>query len=359
MSIILAHIVTEQRSYTGIFYDTSPFEYGLLATEDGYGIISDTKTDHGSRVELSHRYELLDSINVFNNNGILQTEALLGTILCENNDRVVHDYAISARTGQAYILFPGHIQYMSFNYPKTRSYSATRLNNGSNGYYEDQLENTPPESISFSEPNFYYTWGKLVSYQMYTDEYVIRTDELCDLDTGDGLVIYSGTIPESGHYFPEFLHDHNYNRQSGNCPLPFRSGGIDGFSTTENYTPLGEYVTGIVQFYTDITSAKISISSNTDINQDMRNTDYVYLYNPISNAINPQLPRVGTHLNVYNITKNSFDIDNFLLYPLNTNVNHTGSIDLNLDRNHGLTLKNPKIVNKVPVKFTNIYNSNN
>lgn len=125
--------------------------------------------------------------------------------MCENADRIVHDYAISTRNGSAYILFPGQRQRVKFTYPKEKSYSSSRVNNDNgyiftenllyglvsenydrivrgyqestdtriNGYYDDEPSLVPPQLAS-TEHNFYYSWGKLISYKLYTNEYVIR-----------------------------------------------------------------------------------------------------------------------------------------------------------------------------------------
>ena len=354
------HFVTETRNYSGVYYPTAPFEYGLISTEDGHGLISDTKTDHGSRIEVSTRYEILESVDVFNNNGNLFTELFLDNILCENTDKIVHDYAISSRSGSAYILFPGRIQRAKLKYPREKSYSSSRINNAggtSHGYYDDE-PSLVPASLKLTEDNFYYSWGKLISYKLYTNEYVIRTDSIYNGSSSSGSVIYLGDIPDSGHYFPEFLQNQTFTRLSGNCPEPFESGGIAGFGIIENYNPLGEYVTGLVSFYSNFTSNNITITSPIDINQDSRNTDYINLYNPTTNITNPQLPRVGNYLSVKNLSSNSFTVENSFLYPSTANVTHTGSVTINLDRNHQQRVKPSDTINRVPIYFNNVYSSN-
>ena len=354
------HLLTQTRNYSGVYYPTTPFEYGLISTEDGHGLISDTKTDHGSRIEVSTRYEILESIDVFNNNGNLFTELFLDNILCENTDKIVHDYAISSRSGSAYILFPGHVQRAKFKYPKEKSYSSSRISAAGatlNGYYDDQ-PSLVPSPLKLTEPNFYYSWGKLISYKLYTNEYLIRTDSIYNGLSSSGSVVYLGDIPDSGSYFPEFLQNQTFTRLSGNCPEPFQSGGIAGFGIIENYNTLGEYVTGLVSFYSNFTSNNITITSPIHINQDIRNTDYVRLYNPTTNIVNPQLPRVGDYLAVKNLSSNSFTVENFFLYPSTSNVTHTGSITVNLDRNHQQRIKSSDIINRAPIYFDSVYSSN-
>lgn len=354
----LAHFVTENRALSGLYLSDIPFEYGILIAENGDGLISDTKTDHGSRIESSRRYEILESQNIFSDNGKLSSELFFENLLCENNDLLVHDYAISAQKGSAYLLFPGDTSEIKLIYPKKLSFSSARLSNGLTSYYEDNLLYLP-SSLKFTEPNFYYSWGKLIPHRLYTDEYVIRLYDQYAHSSMTGLVVYSGDIPDSGHYFPEIFQDHIFTRYSGVCPAPYSSGGINGFGIKENYNSIGEYVTGLVTFYTDVTSNKIDVVSiDNEFNLDSRNTDYLRLYNPSTNAINPQLPRVGTYLDIENKNKNLFSVENFFLFPSIFNVNHTGSITVNLDRNHGKKSLNPKINNRIAIDFDSIYGSN-
>lgn len=353
-----ANLVTENRTFSGTYLSDTPLEYGIIIAENGDSIISDTDTDHGSRIESSRRYEILESQDIFSDNGKLFSELFFETLLCENNDLLVHDYAISAQKGSAYLLFPGDISEIKLSYPKKLSFSSTRLSNGLTSYYEDNLLYVP-SSLKFTEPNFYYSWGKLIPHRLYTNEYVIRLYNQYSHASMTGLVVYSGDIPDSGHYFPEIFQDHTFTRYSGICPSPYGSGGINGFGIKENYNSIGEYVTGLVTFYTDVTSNKIDISSlDSEFNLDNRNTDYIRLYNPSTTTINPQLPRVGTYLDIENKNQNLFSVENFFLFPSTFNVNHTGSITINLDRNHGKKSLNPKINNRIAIDFDSIYGSN-
>jgi hypothetical protein len=352
-----ANILSEDRNYSGTILGSSPFEYALLSTEDGYGLISDNKKDHGSRIELSHRYELLDSVNVYNDNGIIFTETLFNSLICENNDRIVHDYAISAKSGSAYILFPAEIDQLAMKYPKVKSFSSTKLNNGSIGYYEDNLE-LLPNNLQFDEPNYYYSWGKLVAHRLRTTEYVLRLDKPYLNNSATGIIVYSGEIPDSGNYFPELLNEYNYTKLSGDCPEIYYSGGINGFRIIENFTPSGEYVTGLVTFYPGFTSNTINITSQIAINKDVRTEDHIYLHAISSPVQNAQVPRTGTYKQIKNIWSSGFSVENLFLYPSPLVVNNTGSISVNLDRNHQQVLKNSKIVNRIPIKFNTVKNSN-
>lgn len=353
-----AHFITEQRAYTGIYLDTIPYEYGLLITEDGDGIISNTKTHHGSRIELSDRYEILESINIFNDNGKIFLDSSIDSLICENNDLIVHDYAISSKSGTAYILFPGENHQIKLNYPHIASLSSERIDGVQQGYYEDNLL-LLPDNLKFTEPNFFYTWGKLIPYRLYTNEYAIRLHDTYKQTSQTGIICYSGSIPDSGHYFPEIFWNYNFRNYTGTCPSPSVSGGFNGFGIKENYNNNGEYVTGLVTFYTDVTSSKISINAIDDeFNLDARNTDYINIYNPITSAYNPQLPRLGTYLDLDILSDSAFAVENFFLYPSEYNIAHSGYITVNLDRNHSHKNYSPKIVNRIPIIFDTVYNSN-
>lgn len=360
-----AHFLTEQRAYSGSIYGSSPLEYGLLETEDGYGLISDTPKHHGSRLELSTRYELLESKNVFYDNGQIFTEASfeIDSIICENNDRIVHDYAISAQSGHAYILFPGTISEVVLSYPSIRSYSAARTNDGSHGFYEDVMENTP-SLLAFSEPDYYYSWAKLIPYRFYTDEYAVQLTKNYLGSNISGDLIYTGDIPQSGHYFPEkFNYAEIYPSSSGDCAISFNSGGFYGFDTLESFNPSGHYVTGSVFFYTDLTSNTITLlpqNIDKDINLDTRYDNYIYLYDPITNHSNPLLPRIGTYHEISSVdpSMDSITVENYFLYPSPADVTHTGSITLNIDRNHGKKIKHNTIINRIPIIFNSVLDSN-
>lgn len=355
-----AHIISDDRSYSGLYHSTSPFEYALLETEDGFGIVSDNIRYHGSRIEISDRYEILEAYNVYKDNGKIITESSsdIYEILCENNEQIVHDHAISCQNGSAYLLFPGTLSNVVFSYPKIRSYSSGRVDNGSHGFYEDKLENTPI-SLAFSEPNFYYLWGKMIPYRFYTDEYAIKVSNKFSLPTTGGMLLYTGDKPDSGNYYPDYLKTKTYLAYSGDCPNVEEYQGTYGFDITENYNPLGEYVTGNIVFYTNFTSNIIAINSLGDaLNLDSRENRYIYLHSPQSNTINAQLPRVGSYNQINIIDNNTFTTENYFLYPSSFDINHSGNVKLNLDRNHRQLIKNSKLLNRIPIKFTSILNSN-
>lgn len=375
-----AHFVTEQR------FDKYDDEYGLLLTEDGFnGLISDTKTDHGSRLEMSTRYELLDEIGAYSNNGLLVSESFFDIFLCENNDRLVHDYGITCQESYINILFPGIRNHVSINYPKTRSYSSNRLrlnnffhgilceneekvvsenneflkkNNPPIGLYEDILENTP-NNLSFTEPNFYYTWGQLIPYPMYTNEYVVRLSSNHPYSgSRSGTINYDGESPSSGNYYPDSFYDLSFNMQSGYCPESYSSGGYIGFETTENSFYTRKYVTGIVEFYTDFASQFIDVFSAENIHKDSRTEDYIHLYGINTTTPNSLVPRYGLY-NEYKILSSSgLRLENYLLMPPSATINHTGVAKLNIDRNHKQDIKDSKIINDIPIKFLTVLDSN-
>lgn len=349
-------LITDDRNYTGYFYNSSPFEYAILSTEDNFGLIPETEKLNGSRIELSNRYELLDTTKIYPNNGKIFAELLEEELLCENNDRLVHDYAILAHSGSAYILFPGTINQIVLKYPTVYSYTATEVNNGSLGYYEDNLENRPT-GLSFTEPDFYYSWGKLVPYYAYTNEYAIRLSNIYDRASTSGLLVYTGIAPADDNYFPEESLYNSVGLSSGDCPVNIPNSIINGMVVHDDLVG-SQYVTGVATFYTSFAANDITITSNKDFNKDLRINDYVYLYEALSNQANALFPRTDTYTDVLSSTSNTIKVRNLFLYPSNRVVTHTGSIRLNLDRNHEQIIKSPDYVNRLPIKFNSVYNTN-
>lgn len=352
----ITHLITNDRNYSGYFYNSAPLEYAILSTEDNFGLIPETENINGSRIELSNRYELLDATKVYSDNGKLFAELLEEELLCENSDRLVHDYAILAHSGSAYVLFPGIINQIVLKYPTTHSYSATKVNNGSLGYYEDNIDLRPP-ILAFSEPDFYYSWGKLVPYYAYTDEYAIRLNNIYTNVSTSGLLVYNGVAPDNGNYFPEEFLYNNMGLPSGDCPINILNSVTNGIVAHDDLIG-AQYVTGVATFYTSFAVNDIVVSANKHFNKDLRINDYVYLYEALSNQANALFPRTDTYSDVFDATPNTIKVRNLFLYPSSKTVAHTGSIRLNLDRNHEQIIKNVDYVNRIPIKFNSVFNTN-
>lgn len=352
----LTQLITEDRSHSGLFYNTNPLEYGILATEDSLSLIPETESLNGSRIELSNRYELLESIRVYPDNGKLFLESVLEELICENDDKIVHDYAILANSGSAYILFPGVVSQIKFKYPTVNSYSPNRLQNGSLGYYEDD-PTIIPSSLRFSESNFYYSWGKLIPYKLSTNEYAIRLNTTYTNSTTSGLLAYTGVAPDDGNYFPEEFLSNLSPIESGDCPVLINNPAINGMVVKDDLVG-SQYSTGIVTFYTSFAANNIVITANKDFNKDLRVNDNLYLYGANSNQNNALLPRTDTYDTVVSSSPNSITVRNLFLYPSSKVISHNGTINLNLDRNHEQVVKSSDYINRIPIKFNSVYNTN-
>lgn len=386
----VAKLISEDRSYSGYFYNTKyytlsqessynildeennlltildqadPLEYAILLTENNDSIIPENPRYNGSRVEISNRYEIIESTGVYEDNGQILSE-LLDNLSCENDDILVHDYSIFSQQGEAYLLFPGINNQIKLTYPSIVSYSRNFISEQLgetypyNGYYEDNLS-VRPQVLSFKENNFYYIWGKLIPYKFSTNEYAVRLNSKYTDSTKRGSLLYSGVAPIDGNYFPETTLYGSRLISSGYCPSMIQDVYPQGIQVYSNIEGLN-YVTGLVTFYTSYAANNLLITSNSiDINKDIRVNDSVYIYNPASNNSNPLLPRVGSYDNILATTTRSISLRNFFLYPSTKNINHNGTISLNIDRNHEQIIKPSDIVNRIPIKFNSVFNNSN
>jgi hypothetical protein len=357
-------LVSDDRSYSGYFYQEDPLEYAILTTEDSTPLVPETEIYNGSRIKFSSRYEIIESSGVGSENSFLVSENIFEKLLCENEDFIVDDHIIYSQRGEAYILFPGINNYISITYPESFSYSRECISEKIQqeypliGYYDDSLI-LRPEVLSFKESDFYYTWGKMIPYRFSTDEYAIRLSEKYTGPTQSGTLLYSGISPQDGYYFPEKTLFSSKTVLSGNCPDSIETFYRNGIEVHSN-NPGTNYVTGTVTFYTSYAANNISVESlGLDINKDLRINDYVYLYNPFSNNSNALLPSVANYSEILSASPKSINVRNFFLFPSSKNISHTGTISLNLDRNHGQVIKNTDIVNNIPIKFNSVFNNGN
>ena len=111
-------------------YDFGSPDFCTLLTEDNIDllsseseepdyILSNNEKDHGSRVILDNSYEILDSKYAVKDNGKILVNSVFEDLICENEEKLVHDYAIASRAGHLTILYPGHRQnYTTLTFPK-------------------------------------------------------------------------------------------------------------------------------------------------------------------------------------------------------------------------------------------------
>jgi hypothetical protein len=168
----------------------------------------------------------------------------------------------------------------------------------------------------------------------------------------DTLVTYSGVIPNSGNYYPSGLQSFSVTEKSGYCPADVTKSYIYGFSTQTNQylSSPGYYLTGVVYFYsnTGISEISVSLPENLYLESDESSS---YL-----NFINSNIGSIPLDDNYRDITNNfsdtGFSVQNSHWYP-DIAPNSTGTVLLNIDRNHGFKILDPVILNQIPVQFVN------
>jgi len=165
----------------------------------------------------------------------------------------------------------------------------------------------------------------------------------------DTIVTYSGTIPNSGNYYPSGLQYSSVTEKSGYCPADTTRSYIHGFSTQTNQYTLsaGYYLTGVVYFYSNTGTSQISINLPENLYLEP-NESSAYLNFISSNT--GSIPLDDNYKKISELTNTGFEIQNSYWYP-DKGLNSNGTVLLNIDRNHGFQILDPKILNQVPIKF--------
>ena len=301
-------------------------------------LISDSFFDHGSRIEISDNYEIIEGYNVHKNNGKLGTQEEWDFLLTEDDQPLVHDYAITSKAGSAFVLFPG------------------RDNRNINLYYP---ERGLSDNVDDYEKNIYYTVGSLIPFGFATDKYVLRVDKPYVGQSAAGTVVYSGGLPDTNNYSPSGLQYYDYDiNQCGNL-IPRT--GLKGFCTTESGSWKDiQYVTGLVSFYTEAGTGLIDLALFPSPHLDQREENFVYIKqftkNPLSigSAPKPGLYKNNTISNLNGA--NIFSIYNQFLLP-NSGSAVDGGFTANIDKNHGYSIKSNVFINHIPARFNNVSRS--
>lgn len=298
----------------------------LMTTEDSDDIISNNENHHGTRIEINKSYEFFENYRVVKDNGKLLVNKF-DQFLTEDNQPIVHDYAIAARSGDVCLLFPGVRQgEEKIIYPDTIDLSDTTY-------------------------NYYYNWGKLIQFAFTNDKYFVKIDSVYTGDDTTTLIKYSNYEPSSQQYNISGIQEYQYNIQSGNCPIDILATGIKGFETSDNTTQQ-EYVTGIVDIYVEAGIGNISLDFAKDINLDNRYTNHINLHTVSSTNESLDLPLIQDYTDIQITDPDSITIKNYFYLP-NSGIAGTGQFTANIDRNHGYVEESSSIINRVPVKFSN------
>lgn len=311
-------------------------EYVLSSNDDSV-LISDSFFDHGSRVIMSNNYEILDQERVYKNNGRLGLQKDWDFLLTEDNQPMVHDYAITAKSGNAFLLFPkSDLRSISIEYPPI----------------------TDRDNFEDYNKNIWHTIGSLIPFNFATNKYFVRTNQAYVGQSATGIVVYSGALPETSNYSVSGLQNYVYLSPEGDCVFDVPTTGIKGFELSDFNN---NYVTGLVDFYTDAGTGVINLTFDKDTNLDTRHENNVFLHTFVkTSSQNTQVPVQGNYTKdqLTNVTNNSVQIYNRFLLPESGRVS-SGKFAANIDKNHGYAVTNTTQLNHVPARFLNVKKSLN
>jgi len=304
----------------------------MINAENSNRIISSDPKDHGTRIVIdSPGYELFDSYRVVKDNGRLMFNKF-DSFIAENNDPIVHDYAIAARSGDACLFFPGSVQRdIKFKYESDI----------------DQSDNVF---------NYYYNWGKLIQFAFSSDKNFIRFSEPYAGSTARRKIVYTENAAENNNYPISGLKQHAYPYITG-CSIVSYASGFKGFES--DYSSTGNYVTGLVDVYTQAGTGVVTLNLNKDINLDDRKQNPVYAYNFASSIAALDLPVAAQYTGVKVVDSDTIQIENNYFMPdsgvqSNISSNRQGTFTINVNKGHGYKEEAFTIINRVPVEFTNV-----
>ena len=308
-----------------------------IITNDGENLISNNDNHHGTRIEITNAYEIIESIDVVKDNGYIAIDDFDG-LLCENNEPLVSDYAFAARQGEVFILLPGSTSdYISLLY-------------------------SDPINLTNHAYSFAYNWGSLIPSVITNDRYFIKINQkYFGTDEQNAVISYQGILPSNDNYVISGIKNYDYPYQTGDCPVDTTIALPIGFDTSES-TSYG-YVTGIVDVYTQPATGIVDLHFSKDINLDERDENNLYLYDFQSSNQNLILPADGQYSDLEIINSDVLRIKTKELFfkpnnkPVGTSNQQDGFFSANLDENHGYIEESSNIINRIPIEFNNITNT--
>jgi len=304
----------------------------MINAENSNRIISSDPKDHGTRIEIANSaYELFDSYRVVKDNGNLMVDKF-DNFIAENNDPIVHDYAIAARSGDACLVLPGSVQ------------GDIKL------IYEaavDQSDNVF---------NYYYNWGKLIQFAFSSNKHFVKFSEPYAGSTASRKIVYQENAAEDNNYPISGLKQHAYPQVTG-CNIVSYVSGFKGFES--DYASTGHYVTGLVDVYTQAGTGVVTLNFNKDINLDSRKQNNVYAYNFASSIGSLDLPVAAQYTGIKIVDEDTIQIENNYFMPnsgiqANGSINRRGTFTGNVDKGHGYKEEAFTIINRVPVEFVDV-----
>ena len=301
-----------------------------INAEDDDRIISTQQNHHGTRIVLNTTYELFDSYEVVKDNGKLLADTFNGFI-CENNEPIVHDYAIAARSGDACILFPGE------------------RNGDFRFIYESDID------MLDSIYNYYYNWGKLIQFSFVNYKSFIKLNDIfLGSNNTKSRITYNEFIPTNNYPISGLKYDSFIYPALTGCGTTTV---LDKSGFESSHGNSGNYVTGLVDVYTEPGTGVVNLTFNTDINFDNRYTNNIYLdtINSSNNLL--QLPNLGRYSSTI-VDADTIQIHSLFLMP-NSGIqfassnSRTGTFSARLDENHGYVEELNTIINRIPIEFIN------
>lgn len=192
----------------------------------------------------------------------------------------------------------------------------------------------------------------------FTSGYNLLLNNAVEFSDNNILGLFNTPTNDSGSYYINELKSFTTSYLSSErCPITLsNNNNIKGFDTETNeyINTTGHYSTGLVYFYTDAGYSTISIDSLEDLNFE-NNEDSVYLrFLSIDNGAKPKNQEYPT---ISGINVKQFKIDNGYFFP-NTQPYATGSVLINVEKNHEYKVLSSNIINQIPVKFLNTVENN-
>ena len=305
----------------------------IITAENSDRFISNDPKHYGTRIKINAPYELFDSYRTVKANGRIMIDKF-DFLVAENSESIVHDYAIASMSGDACLFFPGVVEDKDIIFE-----------------YEEDVDQ------SDNVFNYYYNWGKLIQFSFINYKRFIKFSEPYTGSTSTRLITYSEDAAEDGNYPISGLKQHAYVQTTG-CSVVSYVSGFKGFES--DYASTGNYVTGLVDVYTQAGTGNITLNFNKDINLDTRKNYNIYAYDFASSHATLDLPVVGQYTGISIVDADTLEITNRYFMP-NSGVqtgynsyNRRGTFSANMDKGHNYVEEAFTIVNRIPVEFSDV-----
>jgi hypothetical protein len=261
-------------------------------------------------------------------------------------------FNITVSSGSNFLLFNNpNSNYTGIIFSGNKIFS--NIQNWDNNYYATNVTTTG----IYLNRNFTNLNSESTGLTCFTSGYNILLNS--NVNFTDNIIgIFSTPINESGFYYIDQLKNFTTNYQSATrCPVTLSNNdNIKGFDTETNEYIIekGYYSTGLISFYTDVGYSDISISSPEHLNFE---NDESSVYLRFLSRNTGVLPTSQGYSKISGIARSSFNVNNGYFFP-NSQPYATGSVLVNVDKNHGYKLANNNIINQIPVQFLDTQENN-